>query len=152
MKRVPLASASEAGGVRLTPLILFTGWLASGTLLEALHAFKVRPYVEDALRRELWTLAHAHGALLALAWFAIGSIVHARLGGNRLVARADRLFGMGAILVPLGFLLGGAWHPESDPGPGVLLTPVGAACCVSGLILWIIAVRRSGTQGQVASE
>ena len=142
MKRVPLASASEAGGVRLTPLILFTCWLASGALLEVLLAFKARPYVENDLRREMWTLAHAHGALLALAWFAIGSIVHARLGESRLCMMGDRLFGIGAILVPMGFLLGGAWHPESDPGIGVLLTPVGAACCVSGLVLWILALRR----------
>src|SRR4051795_4207629 len=46
-------------------LLLF---LSLGIALEALHGFKAGFYLDPAhrLRRLLWTLAHAHGTLLAL--------------------------------------------------------------------------------------
>src|SRR5580704_2304258 len=46
-------------------LLLF---LSMGAFLEFLHGFKFSFYLnlEHKLRRELWTLAHAHGTLLAL--------------------------------------------------------------------------------------
>ncbi|MEZ5284937.1 MAG: hypothetical protein R2712_09025 [Vicinamibacterales bacterium] len=41
---------------------------AAGLLLETLHGFKVRAYLDVAneTRRLMWTLAHAHGSLLAI--------------------------------------------------------------------------------------
>ena len=145
-----MASVNESARPSVPALALFTCWLASGALLEGLHAIKARPYLEDSLRREMWTLAHAHGALLALALFAISGILRVHLGRNALGLIAERLFATGAMLTPLGFLLGGAWHFESDPGLGILLVPVGVACCVSGLIAWIVACRREAT-GRTAS-
>src|SRR5438128_766658 len=54
-------------------------FLSLGGLLETLHGFKLGFYLDPAhkLRRELWTLAHAHGALLGLinVGFAAG-LVH----------------------------------------------------------------------------
>src|SRR5580658_8275482 len=46
-------------------LLLF---LSLGVFLEFLHGYKLSFYLdpERKLRRELWTLAHAHGTLLAL--------------------------------------------------------------------------------------
>src|SRR5829696_1533509 len=46
-------------------LLLF---LALGLVLEALHGFKVQAYlnVMNETRRLMWTLAHAHGTLLAV--------------------------------------------------------------------------------------
>src|SRR5262245_40711472 len=43
-------------------------FLSLGALLETLHGFKIGFYLDPGhkLRRELWTLAHAHGTLLSL--------------------------------------------------------------------------------------
>src|SRR6516165_8669463 len=43
-------------------------FLSFGGVLEALNAFKIGAYLDLAhkVRREMWTLAHAHGTLLAL--------------------------------------------------------------------------------------
>ena len=41
-------------------------FLPLGLTLEALHALKLPVYLDSAMRRELWTLAHAHGNLLGL--------------------------------------------------------------------------------------
>src|SRR5882672_2928007 len=53
---------------------LKVGWwallvfLTAGLVLEALHGFKIGAYlnVSNETRRLMWTLAHAHGALLGL--------------------------------------------------------------------------------------
>ena len=112
-------------------------WLVGGIVLEALNGFKLAPYLEDALRRQMWTLAHAHGTLLSLAGVVLawaGPI--ASLPAKR--ARAcDRLFATGAVLLPVGFLLGGAWHSESDPGVGILLVPAGGILAAAGLLAWL---------------
>src|SRR5215471_9694402 len=51
-------------------------FLSLGGVLEGLHGFKIGAYLDLAhrVRRETWTLAHAHGALLALVQvaFAVG--------------------------------------------------------------------------------
>ena len=45
------------------------GFLCLGFMLELLHGFKAGFYldVSNETRRLMWTLAHAHGALLGLA-------------------------------------------------------------------------------------
>ena len=45
-----------------------TVFLTVGLLLEALHGFKVGFYTQPAnhWRREMWTLAHAHGGLISM--------------------------------------------------------------------------------------
>src|SRR6185295_8028816 len=45
-----------------------------GLLLETLHGFKVRAYldVSNETRRLMWTLAHAHGTLLAVVHIVFG--------------------------------------------------------------------------------
>jgi len=52
-------------------LLLFT---ALGLGLESLHGFKVRAYldVSNETRRLMWTLAHAHGALLSVLHVVFG--------------------------------------------------------------------------------
>ena len=65
----PPATAQESRLARLhrrygwTALLI---WLSFGTLLESLNGFRSSAYLLDPLRREFWTLAHFHGALLAL--------------------------------------------------------------------------------------
>ena len=53
-------------------LLVFVGL---GVVLETLHAFKVPSYlnVGNETRRLMWTLAHAHGTLLALVHLAFGA-------------------------------------------------------------------------------
>ena len=63
-----------------THTALVWGWfllavsLPLGLTLEALHAMKVEVYLGSELRRELWTLAHAHGAILGILCLVFGSV------------------------------------------------------------------------------
>src|SRR6266849_1290438 len=63
-------------------------FLSLGGVLEALHGFKIGAYLDLAhkVRREMWTLAHAHGALLALVQvgFAAGVSTFGRWTAARL--------------------------------------------------------------------
>jgi len=109
-------------------------FLTLGIVLETLHAFKVGFYLDPAhrLRRLLWTLAHAHGTLLALVHivFAAG-LVHFGRWTERRLKLASFLLIDALLLLPAGFFLGGIGHSEVDPSPGVLLVPLG------GLLLLI---------------
>jgi hypothetical protein len=100
-----------------------------GLVLETLHGFKVRAYldVSNETRRLMWTLAHAHGTLLA--------VIHIIFGLTLKVVRAvpaPELRGVSAaliaasLLLPGGFFLGGIAFYSGDPGLGILLVPVGA--------------------------
>lgn len=88
-------------------LLLF---VALGVALESLHAFKVGDYfnVGNKTRRLMWTLAHAHGTLLAFVHLAVAATV-ALSGSPQTRSRhwASRCLTMSAILIPLGFFLGG---------------------------------------------
>lgn len=107
-------------------LLLF---LSLGLALEALHGFKVGLYlnVSNETRRMMWTLAHAHGTLLALVNLGFAFTV-------RLVTEwSARERGIASVclrgatcLMPAGFFLGGAFIYGGDPGLGILLVPAGA--------------------------
>ena len=66
------------------------GWLLLaafpplGLTLEALHALKVQVYFGSILRRELWTLAHAHGTLLGILLLAFASLAERAIGAPSL--------------------------------------------------------------------
>jgi hypothetical protein len=113
-------------------------FLSLGIVLEALHGFKAGSYLdpEHKVRRELWRLAHAHGTLLALVnvGFAAGLLHFGRWTGARLKLASFFLLDA-AVLMPLGFFLGGWGHGESDPSAGVLLVPLGAALLFAGVAL-----------------
>jgi hypothetical protein len=128
---------SDAGTALLARRHLRAGWwslllfLTVGAALETLHGFKVPAYVaaDNELRRLLWTLAHAHGTLLAIVNLAFAlTLPHVPdwTGVARTFASRS-LFGA-TVLLPAGFFFGGAFLLEGggDPGPIVLLTPVGA--------------------------
>ena len=103
--------------------------ILAGTALEALHAFKLGLYldVSNETRRLLWTLAHAHAALLGLVNVAFASTLP-RLGrlGERGREGASRALIGGSVLLPAGFGLGGITIHGGDPGLGIVLSPVGA--------------------------
>ncbi len=106
-----------------TALALF---LLLGLGLEFLHLIKAPWYLDVRIRRELWVLAHAHGALLAaLNLLFAASAAHCLPDAGRR-HRAARLLAWGSALVPAGFLLGGIGNSESDPSLLIVATPVGA--------------------------
>jgi len=102
-------------------------FLSLGAALETLHGFKIGWYVDvgNETRRLMFTLAHAHGTLLALVNIAAGLT-----GRNvdRFSLRPSVSFALiwAAILVPAGFFLGGIVIYDGDPGLGVWLVPIGA--------------------------
>lgn len=123
-----------------SPLCLRTGiWLLAvslplGLTLEALHAMKVQVYLGSALRRELWTLAHAHGNLLGMLCLVF-ALLASRIADERARTRIDRLLAFGAVLMPLGFLLGGVLNREGDPSLGILLVPLGGVLVFAALVI-----------------
>jgi len=101
---------------------------ALGLLLETLHGFKFRAYLDvtNETRRLMWTLAHAHGTLLGLVHLAFAvSLPFLRLDSRRLRLASRSLVGASALL-PGGFFLAGIRFYQGDPGLGIILVPVGA--------------------------
>src|SRR5437660_12385811 len=103
-------------------------FLCVGATLEALHGFKIGWYVDvgNETRRLMFTLAHAHGTLLALVNIVVGLTVRIL---DRFALRSSVSFALiwAAILLPGGFFLGGIVIYDGDPGLGVWLVPIGAA-------------------------
>jgi len=116
-----------------------------GLVLESLQGLKVRAYldVSNETRRLMWTLAHAHGTLLAivhvifaLTWrSAPASLPSPRLISASLIAAS--------VLLPGGFFLGGVtfYSGETSPCP----------CIADGVMLATQASPGQGTL-QVATE
>jgi hypothetical protein len=122
-------------------------FLSFGLVLESLHGFKVRAYldVSNETRRLMWTLAHAHGTLLSVVHVIFGLSARAV---PELSPRSQRPIStclMGAsVLLPGGFFLAGITFYSGDPGLGVLLVPLGAALLM--LAVFLLA-RASGSVG-----
>lgn len=142
----PAAAESSPDAVSRSSLVL--GWtmigvfLALGLVLESFHLVKLPFYLDLRLRRELWTLAHAHGTLLGAVNVLLG-LSAARLVHDPVRLRlAARLLGAGSLLVPSGFLLGGLWQAEGDPSLFIVLVPAGALLALLGVGL-VIAGSRS---------
>jgi hypothetical protein len=104
-------------------------FIVLGITLEVLHAGKILWYVgqPSETRRLLWTLAHAHGALLSLVHvgFAFTYFVLQREVTRR-QRLASALLIAASVLLPGGFFLGGTFMYEGDPGLGIWLVPLGA--------------------------
>jgi hypothetical protein len=102
-------------------------FLSLGGVLETLHGFKIGWYIDagNETRRLMFTLAHAHGTLLALINIAAG-LTAGKV--DRFELRPSVSFALiwAAILLPAGFFLGGIVIYDGDPGLGVWLVPVGA--------------------------
>jgi len=127
-------------GVEQANCNLRFGWwsllvfLSLGGVLETLHGFKIGWYVDigNETRRLMFTLAHAHGTLLALVNIAAG--LTARMV-ERFTLRPSVSLALiwAAILLPGGFFLGGIVIYDGDPGLGVWLVPIGAALLFYGV-------------------
>jgi cytochrome bd-type quinol oxidase subunit 2 len=126
--------------------MLFQGWLSLaiwmtvGLFLEGLLGYKIPAYLGDPQRRELFRLAHAHGTLLSLVLLmAALCINHFEIDLSKPARRALQ---SGAVLMPLGFLLAGIWHTESDPGLAIWLVPIAALMLLFGIIALALASRK----------
>jgi hypothetical protein len=114
-------------------LALAAAFLALGLGLEAMIGLRDPAFFEDATRRELLRLGHAHGGVLALLNLGL-SWALARLCPPDAWAQKIRVAALlGAVLVGAGFLGGGLWHGPTDPGPLVLLVPAGALLLLCAL-------------------
>ena len=122
-----------------TTTTLRTGWLLLavslpfGVTLEALHAFKVQAYLGNDVRREMWRLAHAHGTLLGLLCLVFSALADRHVAAS-IRASTARLVAGGAILMPVGFFLGGIFNSEGDPSLAIVLVPVGALLLLGALV------------------
>ena len=121
-------------------------FLTLGLVLETLHGFKAEAYlrVSNETRRLMWTLAHAHGTLLALVNIAFALSLRffpAWPEGRRNFASVSLL--AATLLMPAGFFFGGAFIYGGDPGLGILLVPVGGILLFAAVLLTALAARRS---------
>lgn len=112
-----------------TAIALF---LLLGLALEFLHLIKAPFYLETTLRRELWTLAHAHGTLLGLINVGFAATATRCLDSEAARGLASWLLRAGAAAVPAGFFLGGIGQSEGDPSLFILLVPAGALLVLAG--------------------
>jgi hypothetical protein len=125
---------------------LRTGWLLLaislpfGVMLEALHGFKVQAYLASEMRREMWRLAHAHGTLLGMLCLVSGALAGSFVP-EAIRPRVMAMIRWGAVMMPLGFFLGGVLNSEGDPSLGILLVPPGALLLVAALIRLALARR-----------
>lgn len=119
----------------------------SGLVLETLLGVRVAWLidVDVEIRRTMFRLAHAHGALLGVIHivFAV-SLGNGRLAGLRAPGRTSAALLVGGIAIPLGFLGGGLWPHGSDPGLMVLLVPLGAVAWIAALVAVARGVRTAG--------
>ena len=122
---------------------LLTVFLPLGLTLEALHALKIPVYLDSHMRRELWTLAHAHGNLLGLLCLVFGAVGRQIVSDNATRATVSLWLRLGAVLMPLGFFLGGVLNHEGDPSLAILLVPLGGVILLYALVRAGLAALRS---------
>ena len=119
-----------------------------GLVLETLHGFKLGLYldVQNETRRLLWTLAHAHGVLLAILHLVLaGSLQQGWLDARAPLSLISRLFTAAALLLPLGFFAGGIVVHAGDPNLAVLLASLGGLCLLAALALTARAASRGAS-------
>ena len=128
---MPSPSQPGAGLIRQGWISLAL-WIAFGILIEGFSAFRSPAYLDDAVRREMFRLAHAHGTLLNLV--LLGAAICAHLNLIRLGPMTSLGLRSAVLLLPAGFLFGGLWHFKDEPGPAILLVPVGAVLLLATVI------------------
>ncbi|MEQ1763538.1 MAG: hypothetical protein ABL984_10380 [Pyrinomonadaceae bacterium] len=116
-------------------------WMSFGLLLEGLIAFRVPMYILDQVTRELFRLAHAHGTLLSLVLIAAGLCWRSGFIAPPRIAKLS--LQIGALLMPVGFLLGGIGHYESDPSSLVFLAPLGGVMVIFGIVACAVSFKRN---------
>ncbi|HKP02424.1 MAG TPA: hypothetical protein VJU77_03595 [Chthoniobacterales bacterium] len=115
-------------------------WIAFGILLEGFRAFRSPSVLDDAVRQDMFRLAHAHGTLLNLV--LIAAAICARLELVRIGPGTSLGLRSSVILLPAGFLIGGLWHFKDEPGLGILLVPIGAVLLLASAIYLSLTLPR----------
>jgi hypothetical protein len=113
-------------------------WMSFGLWLEGLLGYKVPAYLSDPTRRELFRLAHTHGAVLALVLIAAAICFRQRLIQTQNFV--EWVLRIGTVLMPTGFLLAGIWHYEGDPGLAIWLVPPSALLIIFGIVCIVLSV------------
>jgi hypothetical protein len=90
----------------------------------------------------MWTLAHAHGVGLALVHLLFALSLPALPAEPARDRLASRCLIAASVLLPGGFFAGGLVYYSGDPGPAILLVPVGAVL----LLVALFVVARSTKQ------
>lgn len=122
-----------------------TGWVALGLfvsvglVLDALLAFEVNGYRGGAEGRRFIALGHAHGALLALVNLAFVQTLE-RVTEFAEATVASRCLLVATVFLPAGFILGGLFPFEGDPGVAIWLVPVGG---IALLVACLLTARRA---------
>jgi hypothetical protein len=106
-------------------------WVLAGVAIEGALGWKVPALLDDELFRTLVRLGHAHGVGLSLVAIAHEALARPLFAPDD--RRALRAIQLAAVLVPSGFLFSAFGHPEGDPGPVVVLVPIGALTLLYGL-------------------
>jgi hypothetical protein len=140
---------------------LRVGWLSLlvflslGLALEALHGLKVQAYLNamNETRRLMWTLAHAHGTLLAIVHLGFAfTVSHVPSWRPRTRTLASYALIAAGVLMPGGFFLGGVWVYAGDPGVGILLVPAGGVLLFVAVLLAALSLKHFEIQvGKVKS-
>jgi len=109
-------------------------YVCLGIVLETMHGFKIGWYLDvgNETRRLMFTLGHFHGTMLALVNIAAGLTIRS-VDGFKLRASVSFALISATILLPGGFLLGGFFTYDGDPGTGVWLVPIGALLMLYGV-------------------
>jgi hypothetical protein len=148
---------SDSLGRQIAQRHLRLGWsgllifVAMGGFLELLHGFKFGFYldVSNETRRLLWTLAHAHGALLSLLQLAFaGTALAIPSWTGQSLEWASRCFIASLILVPGGFFAGGLFTHGGDPGLGILLLPPGVVLLFAAVAITLRSALRAEPGGR----
>jgi hypothetical protein len=145
MTKATVTAAGRTGDPAIRKTVRM-GWLLLaialpfGVTLEALHGFKVQAYLASDMRREMWRLAHAHGTLLGMLCLVSAALAEAHIP-EAIRARVLAMIRWGAVLMPLGFFLGGVLNSEGDPSLGILLVPPGAVLLIAALVRAALAPR-----------
>ncbi len=128
-------AAQGRGHVRFGCYALLV-FIALGFALEVFHAMRFGFYLsnETEPRRLMWTLAHAHGSLIAVIHIAFGA-AWAQLTADPRLATATLCLRGAMVALPGGFFLGGLWVIPPDPGIGIALVPIGGLLLVAAIAL-----------------
>lgn len=120
------------------------GFVTLGVALEAFHGLKVDWYLntEYQTRRLMWTLGHAHGTLLALIHGGFAATAFWLDNKPVWLGRCSPMLMGASVLLPGGFLLGGIFIHDGDPGLGIFLVPVGALLLLAAVLGTALGVSR----------
>jgi hypothetical protein len=158
-----MTSSEEAGlideetALSNCPLVrrhLLIGWwslllfLSLGLALEAMNGLKLGWYVNvpNHTRRIMWTLAHAHGTILAIVHvaFAVTLSITGLATAPRLQTASSCLT-LAIVCLPGGFFLGGLFFWGGDPGLGILFVPIGGALLLAAVLTTARELRAAGS-------